>query len=53
MVSSFNPPPRNFAYASWQEARTDGEIFLVITKGTENSIPQFRDVLSDDEKWSY
>src|SRR3989338_4483655 len=52
LASSFNPPPRNFTYAPWQEARTDGEIFWVITNGTENGIHLFRDMLSDEEKWS-
>ena len=51
IASSFSPPPRNFTYAKWQNVRTDGEIFWVITNGTESGMPPFEDMLSDEEKW--
>jgi mono/diheme cytochrome c family protein len=52
LASSFEPPPRNFTLGGWQKARTDGEIFYVITNGTESGMPGFGDMLSDEEKWS-
>lgn len=51
LASSFDPKPRNFTIPAWQEVRTDGEIFWVITNGTENGMPSFVDMLSDEEKW--
>lgn len=51
LAGSFSPPPRNFTYAAWQKVRTDGEIFWVITNGTESGMPPFGDMLSDEEKW--
>jgi len=49
--ASFNPPPRNFTDAAWQKARTDGEIFWAITKGTEYGMIAFEDMLSAEERW--
>ncbi len=51
LATSFSPPPRNFTIPAWQEVRTDGEIFWVITNGTESGMPPFGDMLSDEEKW--
>jgi len=51
LATSFSPPLRNFTYTKWQEVRTDGEIFWVIINGTENGMPPFGDMLSDEEKW--
>lgn len=51
IADSFNPPPRNFTYTKWQNIRTDGEIFWTIANGTENGMPPFEDMLSDEEKW--
>ena len=52
MASSFEPPPRNFTLSGWQKVRSDGELFYVITNGTESGMPGFGDMLSDEEKWS-
>jgi len=52
LASSFEPPPRNFTIPGWQKVRTDGEIFYVITNGTESGMPGFGDMLTDEEKWS-
>lgn len=52
LASSFQPPPRNFTMPAWQKVRTDGEIFWVITNGTDHDMPAFGDMLSDEEKWS-
>lgn len=49
--TSFNPRPRDFTDAEWQKARTDGEIFWSITKGTEYGMIAFEDMLSDKERW--
>jgi len=43
--------PRNFTAADWQKARTDGEIFWAITKGTEYGMIAFEDMLSVEERW--
>ena len=51
LASSFDPKPRNFTIPVWQKVRTDGEIFWVITNGTESGMPPFGDMLSDEEKW--
>jgi len=50
-AESMSPRPRDFTYTPWQKVRTDGEIFWVITKGTENGMPPFEDMLSNEEKW--
>ncbi|MBI5749582.1 MAG: c-type cytochrome [Nitrospinae bacterium] len=52
LASSFDPRPRNFTMPAWQKLRTDGEIFYVITNGTDHGMPGFGDMLSDEEKWS-
>ncbi|HAP67709.1 MAG TPA: hypothetical protein DCQ99_08015 [Nitrospinae bacterium] len=52
LASSFEPPPRNFTLSGWQKVRSDGELFYVITNGTESGMPGFGDMLSDEEKWS-
>ncbi len=52
LASSFNPMPRNFTMSAWQKLRTDGELFWVITNGTDHDMPAFGDMLSDEEKWS-
>lgn len=49
--ASFNPRPRNFTDADWQRARTDGEIFWAITKGTDYGMIAFEDMLSVEERW--
>ena len=49
--ASFNPRPRNFTDTDWQKARTDGEIFWAITKGTEYGMIAFEDMLSVEERW--
>src|SRR3989304_9528313 len=51
LASSFDPKPRNFTIPVWQKVRTDGEIFWIITNGTESGMPPFGDMLSDEEKW--
>ncbi|OGV96349.1 MAG: hypothetical protein A3I04_01005 [Nitrospinae bacterium RIFCSPLOWO2_02_FULL_39_110] len=52
IAESMNPPPRDFTYTPWQEVRTDGELFWVINNGTENGMPPFADILTDEERWS-
>lgn len=52
LASSFEPPPRNFTIPGWQKVRSDGELFWVITNGTDHGMPGFGDMLSDEEKWS-
>ena len=49
--ASFNPPPRDFTDISWQKARTDGEIFWAISKGTDYGMIAFEDMLSVEERW--
>jgi mono/diheme cytochrome c family protein len=51
---NFNPPPRNFTGQknAWQAARTDGEIYWVITNGTDQGMVPFAGMLSDEEIWS-
>lgn len=49
--ASFNPPPRNFTDVDWQKARTDGEVFWAISKGTEYGMIAFEDMLSAEERW--
>ncbi len=49
--ASFNPPPRDFTDMSWQKARTDGEIFWAITKGTDYGMIAFEDMLNAEERW--
>ena len=49
--ASFNPPPRDFTDMTWQKARTDGEIFWAITKGTDYGMIAFEDMLSAEERW--
>jgi mono/diheme cytochrome c family protein len=50
--SSFDPPPRNFTIPGWQKIRSDGELFWVITNGTDHDMPAFGDMLNDEERWS-
>ncbi len=49
--ASFKPGPRNFTDVDWQKARTDGEIFWVITNGTEYGMISFENMLTDEERW--
>ena len=49
--AAFNPRPRDFTDANWQEIRTDGEIFWAITEGTEYGMIPFGDILSEEERW--
>lgn len=48
---SFNPPPRDFTNAGWQKVRTDGEIFISITEGTQFGMLAYGDNLTDKERW--
>jgi mono/diheme cytochrome c family protein len=48
---SFNPPPRDFTNAGWQKVRTDGEIFIAITEGTQFGMLPYGDGLTEREKW--
>lgn len=55
LADSFDPRPRDFYDADdigWQKARTDGEIFWSISKGTELGMISFEDMLSVEERWS-
>jgi mono/diheme cytochrome c family protein len=49
---SLDTPPRNFTDRAWQSARTDGEIFWVITNGTDQGMVSFEGMLSEKEIWS-
>jgi mono/diheme cytochrome c family protein len=48
---SFNPPPRDFTNAKWQKVRTDGEIYIAITEGTQFGMLAYGDNLTDEERW--
>lgn len=55
LAESFDPRPRDFCDADdigWHKARTDGEIFWVISKGTESGMIPFEDMLSEEERWA-
>jgi len=55
LAESLTPPPRDFCDTSgfgWQEARSDGEIFMAIGKGTELGMIAFEDMLEEDEIWA-
>lgn len=52
MGAMFDPPPRNFRHAAWQSARTDGEIFWAIKYGTDEGMPHFEGLLSEEDIWA-
>ena len=55
LANSFDHHPRDFTDADdlgWHKARTDGEIFWAISKGTEYGMIPFEDMLSEDERWA-
>ncbi len=47
----FDPGPRDFTDAKWQEIRADGEIFWAISEGTDYGMIPFGDILSEEEQW--
>ncbi len=49
--AAFDPGPRNFTDTAWQAARTDGELFTVITEGTQYGMIAFGNGLTAKEKW--
>ena len=55
LAKSFDKHPRDFTDQDdigWQKARTDGEIFWVISKGTEYGMLAYEDMLSESERWA-
>ncbi|MBI5406720.1 MAG: cytochrome c [Nitrospirae bacterium] len=55
IANSFDHHPRDFTDTDdigWQKARTDGEIFWAISKGTEYGMIPYEDMLSEDERWA-
>ena len=55
LAKSFDKHPRDFTGTDdigWQKARTDGEIFWAISKGTEYGMLPYEDMLSMDERWA-
>ncbi|MBI5469631.1 MAG: c-type cytochrome [Deltaproteobacteria bacterium] len=50
--ASFNPGPRDFTNTTWQNLRTDGEIFVAINEGTQLGMMAFGDNLTEQEVWS-
>lgn len=48
---SFNPAPRDFTNAKWQKLRSDGEIFIAITEGTQFGMIAFDENLTEKERW--
>ena len=55
LSKSFDKHPRDFTDTDdigWQQARTDGEIFWVISKGTEYGMLAYEDMLSESERWA-
>ena len=55
LAKSFDKHPRDFTDTDdigWQKARTDGEIFWAISKGTEYGMLPYEDMLSESERWA-
>ncbi len=55
LAASFNPRPRDFTDADdlgWHKARTDGEIFWAISKGTEYGMIPYEDMLNEEDRWA-
>ncbi len=50
-AAAFDPGPRDFTNAKWQKVRSDGEIFVAITEGTQFGMIAFDDSLTVQEKW--
>ena len=49
---SFNPGPRDFTNAKWQKVRSDREIFIAISEGTQFGMIPYGDNLTEQERWN-
>jgi high-affinity iron transporter len=52
LSNSLTPHPADFTDSVWKHGESDGEIFMVITNGVENTaMPSFKD-LKEEDRWN-